>query len=235
MKQVDPKNLKRVRKTFNFKIMKTKLIILISLVLGASILFSCKKNNDNNVVTSDSIYTIQRVTNPSLIKRFDNFTRFKSLKSSGISFDFSKVYRISIKNNPKLSFLMVRSVGYNKNNKKNYGLSVGVKNSDSTFHTPFIAETDRVNDTIYKINYFNEKNRLTCSMVINLTQRTVQFTHQKSSMSIMYEDCGDKVEACLEDVYTNHGWASLAVFIETAFIPETSVAFAADCYGHMCM
>ncbi len=47
-------------------------------------------------------------------------------------------------------------------------------------------------------------------------------------------DCGDKVAACLQDVYTNHGWASVLAAVTTGFIPETGIAFAADCYGHMC-
>ena len=48
MKQVVPKNLKRVGKTFNFKIMKTKLF-LISMILffGAAIFVGCNKQEDS--------------------------------------------------------------------------------------------------------------------------------------------------------------------------------------------
>jgi hypothetical protein len=40
---------------------------------------------------------------------------------------------------------------------------------------------------------------------------------------------GEDTMGCLSDAYTNHGWASVWVTIQTAFIPETAVAFAAAC------
>ncbi|HMM04951.1 MULTISPECIES: hypothetical protein [unclassified Dysgonomonas] len=36
---------------------------------------------------------------------------------------------------------------------------------------------------------------------------------------------------CIDDAYTNHGWASVFLTIETAFIPWTGVAIAAACAG----
>jgi len=34
---------------------------------------------------------------------------------------------------------------------------------------------------------------------------------------------------CLNDVYSNHGWLSVWVFVQTCFIPQTALAFAAAC------
>ena len=42
---------------------------------------------------------------------------------------------------------------------------------------------------------------------------------------------GQDVMDCMTDVYSNHGWLSVWVFVQTCFIPETAVAFAAACLG----
>ena len=34
---------------------------------------------------------------------------------------------------------------------------------------------------------------------------------------------------CMDDVYTNHGWLSVWVSVQTAFIPQTALAFAVAC------
>lgn len=40
---------------------------------------------------------------------------------------------------------------------------------------------------------------------------------------------GDGVMACMEDVYSNHGFLSLWVTVQSAFIPQTALAFAIAC------
>jgi hypothetical protein len=40
---------------------------------------------------------------------------------------------------------------------------------------------------------------------------------------------GQNVSNCLADVYTNHGWLSVWVTVQSAFIPATVAAFAAGC------
>ena len=40
---------------------------------------------------------------------------------------------------------------------------------------------------------------------------------------------GSNVMGCFTDVYSNHGWGSVAASLTTAFIPQTAVAFALAC------
>lgn len=46
---------------------------------------------------------------------------------------------------------------------------------------------------------------------------------------------GANVNACFLDVYTNHGWLSLFVSVETAFLPQTAAAFAVGCAALNCL
>lgn len=40
---------------------------------------------------------------------------------------------------------------------------------------------------------------------------------------------GSNVLGCFLDVYSGHGWASLAAGVTTGFFPQTGVVFAAAC------
>lgn len=46
------------------------------------------------------------------------------------------------------------------------------------------------------------------------------------------EDLADKTLNCIEDAYNNHGWASILLYVESAFIPVTAVVIAGDCLLH---
>lgn len=43
---------------------------------------------------------------------------------------------------------------------------------------------------------------------------------------------GQQVADCISDAYTNHGWASVLLWVETAFIPEAVCVVAGACIGH---
>lgn len=54
-------------------------------------------------------------------------------------------------------------------------------------------------------------------------------TYQIFLPKVLSRSWGQNTMDCLADVYVNHGWASVWVTVQTAFIPHTAVAFAAAC------
>lgn len=46
---------------------------------------------------------------------------------------------------------------------------------------------------------------------------------------VLSRSWGQDTMDCMADVYSNHGWVSVWVFVQTAFLPQTAVAFAAAC------
>ena len=50
-----------------------------------------------------------------------------------------------------------------------------------------------------------------------------------SQESIFAGGCGAATQKCIEDAYSNHGWASVYIFVQTAFLPATAAAIAAAC------
>lgn len=40
---------------------------------------------------------------------------------------------------------------------------------------------------------------------------------------------GANTMSCIGDAYSNHGWLSVALFVESAFIPATALVIAGAC------
>jgi hypothetical protein len=50
-----------------------------------------------------------------------------------------------------------------------------------------------------------------------------------SNKNAKISDCGYAVMRCVQDAYSGHGWASVYIFVQTAFIPETAAAIVYYC------
>ena len=54
----------------------------------------------------------------------------------------------------------------------------------------------------------------------------VMTVYSNKSSKVM---CGQAVASCVDNAYYAHGWASVYIFVQTAFLPQTAVAIAASC------
>lgn len=53
----------------------------------------------------------------------------------------------------------------------------------------------------------------------------VMTVYSNKSSKVM---CGQAVASCVDNAYSAHGWASVYIFVQTAFLPQTAVAIAAS-------
>ncbi len=44
---------------------------------------------------------------------------------------------------------------------------------------------------------------------------------------------GQKVMNCIMDAYSNHGWLSVYIWVQSIYLPQTSVAIGLACAGHI--
>lgn len=75
-----------------------------------------------------------------------------------------------------------------------------------------------IDDNGYLLSYYTEENG-TFSFLVPF------------SGALETRSKGQDVIDCMQDVYSNHGWLSVWVFVQTCFIPQTAVAFAVACVG----
>ena len=90
-----------------------------------------------------------------------------------------------------------------------------------------------------RINYFDFKDNILIiareeNSSVKFKSQNIQFQVENVNSTLFRSDCGDAVISCMSDAYTNHGWLSVAIFIESAFLPQTTVVIAAACAGKNC-
>jgi hypothetical protein len=86
-----------------------------------------------------------------------------------------------------------------------------------------------------KIQYFDLEEGLILSINnYNLSSFSFQ-TSTGNYMTRTTSGCGQAVIDCVINAYSNHGWASVWAFVQTAFIPATSLAITAGCVAKNCI
>ena len=109
---------------------------------------------------------------------------------------------------------------------------------------PVVTETTR-----QAVRYIDYKNNV--ETVVTQNQGVIQVatniltsqaggvggTNQASptkSIVARTNDCQNDTNQCIADAYQNNGWISTWLFVQSAFIPATAAAVAADCALHNC-
>lgn len=183
---------------------------------------SCQKEdslvNDETLSDSKNIF-IQKVTNTDIINEFKSkVTILKSTKS--IIFDTDNIFEVGLsESDPKV--LIANQVGFDECNDSNFGFTIAIDDNGNLGQSAII-KTESVDEQTKIINYYNDNYTLMLSLKLDVNTESIE---------ILYKSIGQDVMDCIEDAYTNHGWISVGLFIETAFIPETAAAIAAACLG----
>jgi len=119
-----------------------------------------------------------------------------------------------------VSYLPGTDIIFTESNLEEYQYSAYLKDAQGIYTQFYMNVTD--DNTYYTLNYYQSNNQ-NFTIKINKINGTLVKQTTKSA--------GQRTIDCINDAYTNHGWASVFLTIETAFIPWTGVAIAAACAG----
>jgi len=149
----------------------------------------------------------------SLNKDDFDYSNIKSIKIDNFTYDCA-IVQYKYNNTAKISFVFPKVNGI--------------------FVKPMLVQKmkDRINYFDFKDNSLiiaREENSL-----VKFESQDIQFQVENVNSTLFRSGCGDAVIGCMSDAYSNHGWLSVALFIESAFIPETTVIIAAACAGKNC-
>lgn len=205
-----------------------KKVLNVFVFISASLIFlSCEKEksleNENDLQGKPEIF-IEKVTDPATIKEFQS--KVIQLKSGNeFSFDTRKIYKVGLSNDsPKV--LMANQQGFDESNKSNFGISIGY-DENGLFGKPVIVKTERVNNHLREINYYDDHLNPLLSIQLNSNSKEMEILYKKAAL----KSTGQNVANCIEDVYKNHGWISVWAWVQTAFVPHTALAITAACVG----
>lgn len=203
-----------------------KAIICAFILIGVSLLNSCKNDevlNNNQELNNLTNFTYKKVTNPEIINGF--LSKASTLKSSeGISFNLENIYELDLIGRSQ-KFYYILQTGFDECNNSNYGL-FNAMNKNGDFGKPLIIKTEKFGEDKI-ISYYNDANQLIVSLKLVSATETVEVLSLKSA-----NDNGQETADCIVDAYSNHGWISSWLWVQTLIIPTTGVIIAADCALH---
>jgi hypothetical protein len=142
-------------------------------------------------------------------------------------YDFSKIYKTTLinKNEPITVVFSVSSLA-----KKDDMLAFMV-DSKNQITLSLTAKSDIINKKI-NCEIFNSGT----SFDIDYGKKKVtdkSFLAIKSS-GARISGCGQGTIDCINDAYTSHGWTSVYLFVQSAYLPATAVAIAGACALRNC-
>ena len=172
----------------------------------------------------ESFYQTRKVIDEKEMENIKNFA--SNLKGVDQEYDFDNINIISQKENPETELIVVNSNKFNIENSSNKALIISYV--DKEFGNNFFIETTTLEKSKREFSYFDANNLLLFS---------VNFDPENELMSTSFSlrrGCGQAVADCMTDVYANHGWVSVWASVQSAFIPQTIVAFAVACTAKNC-
>lgn len=223
---------------------KTKIPFFIPLLFISFFFFSCNKSEPNNLdpIKSDITFPEKKaIKNNEFSESLkSNFSITKEgLKASNkkpdnLYLDLDNVYEIKNVNSSKNKSIFVEG----KLNGNNIALFKEINEKGDLSTDFFICETNKKNDDLYIVNYYNSNYEKVNSITIIPSKNQIltrKYTDNniagiKANTNIA-KDRGQDVADCISDAYSNHGWVSAWAFVQTAFIPATAVAIAGACVG----
>ncbi len=163
------------------------------------------------------------VLNEAAVKSVTGIPSFK--KSD---FDFTNLYRSEKKGEIEIGY----SVAYTGvATKDKYAFAVFIK--EKTLLRPMLIRASP--DRSYLIYY-----DLTDGITAEVVKGSSTYTYSSRPVNLGNNiasrgGCGQAVMNCITDAYSNHGWTSFWVTIQSIFLPSTGVAIAIGCIAKNCL
>ncbi len=207
------------------------------------ILLSCNENpstvlpsnadvNEIVIQKTDKI-TIYKVTNLNLtqevrqalissMEEVQKMAEAQNIKNVSIeSFDFDNLYKSVVNGVVGESF----SVNYKGASEAKIAFAV-FRENDQPLINPTLISVRAGKNIEYGLvqtgdRVIFEKN--------NDEVRSVRMNINTPNQTGKITGCGNAVALCIQDAYSNHGWGSVYVFLQTLALPQTGAAIAAAC------
>jgi len=124
------------------------------------------------------------------------------------------------------------------NNTYNSYTGIAYYQNDDSIVNTLIVKSNLVSDSIAEVTYFNSDMEPIQSLlidskkglfIINSDDINKAPSIYPGSIPTIQKISGRAVSACINDAYSNHGWVSVALFVQSAVIWETCAAIAIGC------
>lgn len=235
----------------HLKINNNAKVILFFPLIFLSLFMSCRKEaNFTEVEPNEHVFSQKKhlVSNSTVINNFKYNISFLEKNNNNIklssnqntnkniinlTLDKENVYKIQNTNSPSSKSIFIEG----KLNNNDVALFKLMDSSGNITDDFFFCETLKENEDLYVVNYYNSNlEKINTIKIIPsqkniLSEKTYNNSRIKLASTLAKKDVGQDVMDCMTDAYTQRGWLSVWVTVQTAFIPATAVAIAGACVG----
>lgn len=207
-----------------------KLNLIITLVVSFFYV-SCSVDNSVNDELSKSQINSRKLTDQlqidkviSLVKGARKQSSFSRISSEQYNFD--EIQIVSLDSNHEA--VVVNAYSFDVNNDENNSIMLGY--DGEVYGTPMVIRTT-VNGQIKTLDIEDVDGTIMNTVVFDTQNQTTTLTYRRK---LPFSQCGQNVADCVADVYSNHGWASVAAGVVSTFYPATIVAYTGSCVVKNC-
>jgi hypothetical protein len=209
---------------------KYKIIVALLVVVT---LAACNKETKTEGLLKPENLQIESLTDKeSVIKLSSSFYSFtNSIKQIDQSIilndvDFGKAFISSEKGQ------MGKGIGVILNSKnRNIIYTFMLSTNGSQIGFPTLVAIENRNS----IKYYDLTTNNLLHLIVNENVKVIKSAKSSLLPQMRIDDCGQATQDCITDAYSNHGWTSIWLGIQSAFIPQTAVAIAAACAAKNCL
>ena len=207
-------------------------ILLILLSFG----YSCTK--DMSQSDTNFSFITKQISDDAIKEKVLNWQK-KYMESIGmaksdglqsIEFDYDNLSQVN-RPGTLTHALLARQKNYNELNSINFTISFF--EVENKIVNALLIKTEKISNDIHRIHYLNLENVLMLTVEVDLKKNCLKVLFKNNNISttkgLQNIDVGQCTADCISDAYTNHGWASVAAWVVSAFFPEAVAAIALDC------
>lgn len=218
---------------------------ILKLTVIFTLLFSCTNDNLVSEDINPINFQFEKTAKADIdkisiyLKKTSKEESFNLLQTNGKQKNIELDYNNSVSlNQSNETLVIINQKNIDENAYDNVALSFIKKNG--VFKPAVIIRTINESVDIKIAEYYDiNNNHLFTTIYDNVNKTVTNYgtlglnSKTSSVLSAKYSGCGASyggaVMECMEDVYTNHGWLSVWVTVQSAFIPQTAAAFAIAC------
>jgi hypothetical protein len=209
---------------------KAFLFVFALATLG---LTSCGQNEENEQQTENNI------SKNSLSDKFKAYIKSKIGDKKASKVIDSKIYdtdNVYYSKEANAYYFLQRD--FNFNSRAEQMAIFAVPDDKGNFGGILETGMSKVDDENFTVKYYDSGEVInSIDYVLNKEEGRIYFRNVQdlSKASTTNRGCGQAVANCVAGTYVNHGWMSVALWVETAFIPQTSIAVAGACAIKNCV
>ncbi len=216
---------------------KYKSILMLSIIAGIITIVSCSKEEKHQLdkqdvenispfmITSiDDILVKDKIINWQILNHGNFLTNLKTSQGGNIEFNYDDLVSASMEG-VSGEVIVANQIGFDVANSVNHGIGF-FENENNEIVEAMIIRTEQISENIQRIEYLNLNYELQLSVELDFLNKTSNIISQEKNT---FKNDGAGTVECMEDVYSGHGWLSVWVIVQTAFIPATALAFAIAC------